>query len=89
MRTVFIHVIGHVQGVYYRATAKEVADQFGVKGVVRNERDRSVYIEAQGSDEAIREFIAWCRRGPVRARVEEVRISEGNEQVYSDFKISR
>ena len=48
MKRLTIQVIGEVQGVFYRATSKAVADQLGVKGYVMNQPDGSVYIEAEG-----------------------------------------
>jgi acylphosphatase len=43
-----IKVTGKVQGVFFRASTKAVADQLGVKGFVKNLSDGSVYIEAAG-----------------------------------------
>ncbi|MBL0927392.1 MAG: acylphosphatase [Phycisphaerales bacterium] len=41
---------GRVQGVGFRATARELAGEFpGVSGWVRNQRDGSVTLNAQGS----------------------------------------
>ena len=36
-----IRVVGKVQGVFYRASTKTVADELGVKGWVKNEVDGS------------------------------------------------
>lgn len=41
---------GRVQGVGFRYTAIRAANSLGVSGWVRNERDGSVTVEAQGSD---------------------------------------
>ena len=43
-----IKVFGKVQGVFYRATTKSVADDLRLTGWVRNEADGSVSIIAQG-----------------------------------------
>ncbi|MFB6307312.1 MAG: acylphosphatase, partial [Flavobacteriales bacterium] len=48
-----IRVRGKVQGVFYRATMVENAMRWGIKGFVRNETDGSVYIEAEGDEEAL------------------------------------
>ena len=81
-----IKVRGKVQGVFYRATTKAVADQLGVKGFVSNEADGSVYIEAEGDAPMIEEFLAWCHEGPDRARVEQVESSEGEMKNYRNFE---
>lgn len=39
---------GHVQGVYFRATAQELARRRALVGFVRNLRDGSVELEVQG-----------------------------------------
>ncbi|HNU41845.1 MAG TPA: acylphosphatase, partial [Cyclobacteriaceae bacterium] len=46
-----ILVTGTVQGVYYRASTKQKADELGIKGFVRNQPDGSVYIEAEAPAE--------------------------------------
>ena len=45
-----ITVKGKVQGVFYRASTKAVADQLGVKGYIRNEPNGDVSIAAEGDD---------------------------------------
>jgi acylphosphatase len=52
-----IRVNGRVQGVFFRASTKEVADQLGVRGFVRNEPDGKVYIEAEADEEALKRFV--------------------------------
>ena len=88
-KSVSILVSGKVQGVFYRASTKEVADQLGVKGFVRNEPNGDVYIEAVTSEETLNQFITWCKRGPARAVVAEVHIKEIGLQNFSDFRIER
>jgi acylphosphatase len=75
-----------VQGVFFRASAKEMADELGVKGFVRNEPDGSVVIEAEGIDEALHEFTLWCRVGPKHARVRQVEIEKGEWVGFDDFR---
>ncbi len=69
-----IHVLlaGRVQGVFFRRSAAEAAARLGVSGWVKNLPDGRVELEAEGSPEAVEAFLAFCRRGPERARVEEV-----------------
>jgi len=43
-----ITVKGRVQGVGFRYSAMEAAEELGIKGFVRNMPDGSVYIEAEG-----------------------------------------
>lgn len=74
-KRVRLHVIGIVQGVYYRATARERAEKLGLTGWVRNVDDGSVLLEAQGPVDRIEALIVWCWEGPSGARVEDVEVS--------------
>ena len=82
-----ITVKGHVQGVFYRATTKAVADQLGVKGVVRNEPDGSVFIEAEADSVALDLFLDWCKEGPEHADVISVETHEGELKNYRNFEV--
>lgn len=82
-----IKVTGKVQGVFYRASTKAVADQLGVKGFVKNEEDGSVYIEAEGDKLMIEAFLEWCHEGPDRARIEQVECNEGELKNYRNFEV--
>lgn len=88
-RHVNIKVSGRVQGVYFRATARDVANALGLKGFVRNERDDSVYIEAEGDSVRIDQFLDWCRQGPPQAVVDNVEVTDGAVKGYKEFEIRR
>jgi acylphosphatase len=89
MKHVSIRVSGVVQGVFFRASTKEKADQLGIKGNVRNEHDGSVAILAEGDDTAIEEFIGWCREGPRLSRVDKCVVEESAVQHFNGFHIVR
>ncbi len=82
-----IKVKGKVQGVFYRATTKAVADQLGVKGFVKNEADGSVYIEAEGEAVMIESFLEWCQEGPDRAQIDHIESNEGEMKNYRNFEV--
>ncbi len=82
-----IKVFGRVQGVGYRAFALRIARSFGLKGYVRNMRDGSVYIEAEGTQEILDQFISQCKAGPGWAHVEKVIKSEAPVQSYKEFSV--
>jgi len=84
-----IHVSGKVQGVFFRASTKQKADELGIKGFVRNERDGRVFIEAEGEEEKLSTFIDWCKQGPRHAHVEHCDVKEITFQSYTSFEISR
>ncbi len=89
MKCKVFKVSGKVQGVFFRASAKEQADLLGIRGIVRNERDGSVYIDAEGEEDALHHFMQWCKVGPKRADVAEVKVSEVEPRHYSSFEITR
>ncbi|MGO8969671.1 MAG: acylphosphatase [Myxococcaceae bacterium] len=69
-----IHVIlsGRVQGVFFRRATVEVAERLGLAGWVQNLGDGRLELEAEGSEEALDAFLAFCRRGPEAARVDQL-----------------
>ena len=83
-----IIVKGKVQGVFFRTNTKRTADGLDIKGQVKNLPDGSVWIAAEGEEEPMEEFIAWCRHGPPLAKVSEVTIETGEVQNYKIFEVS-
>lgn len=88
MRTVQLRIKGKVQGVFYRATAKDVAEETGIKGWVKNTPEGDVEIVASGEDGQLEKFIAWCREGPPRARVTDVIVTEKDSIRFENFSIA-
>lgn len=84
-----LHIRGHVQGVFYRQSARTEAARLGLTGYARNNPDGTVTIEAEGTPEALDALVAWCQQGPPVARVEEVEVSAGPVQGYAEFVVQR
>jgi acylphosphatase len=74
-----IRIVGQVQGVGYRDALCYEADRRGVAGWVRNRADGSVEAFLQGSPEDVALVIAWARRGPPAARVDDVQIEPAED----------
>ena len=89
MKTIRLTVKGKVQGVFYRASAKNIADQLAITGWIKNLPDRNVEISATSSEELLQQFIDWCRQGPPRAVVEEVIIEDLQFETFTGFRIIR
>lgn len=83
-----LSIRGKVQGVWFRASTKRRAEELGIRGIVRNEPDGSVYAELEGDKEVIDKMLEWCNHGPELAKVDEVVVSEGILQHYTTFEIS-
>jgi acylphosphatase len=85
-----IRIRGRVQGVYYRASMVQEAQQAGLTGWVRNCADGSVEAVAEGSRAAIESLLAWCRQGPPGARVASVDVNwEAATGSFSGFIVKR
>lgn len=82
-----IKVQGRVQGVFYRAATKEKAEELDLVGFARNEPDNSVYIEVEGKEENLKQFINWCKSGSDNAEVQNLDIQEGKIKNFSKFEI--
>lgn len=91
MATVHLIIKGEVQGVFYRATAKEVAEDLQITGWIRNSRNGDVEAMVSGNEISIKQFIEWCRKGPRKAVVEEVFVKEADnvENDFDGFQILR
>lgn len=85
LRTRRLLIRGRVQGVGFRYSMVGAAARFRVTGWVRNRRDGSVEAVVQGTGEAVDAMIAWARRGPDAAIVENVEVSEA-EGEFSEFE---
>jgi acylphosphatase len=82
-------VTGHVQGVFYRATIQNWAQQHGIKGVAENRPDGSVYVRAQGSETALEQLVEKLWEGSQAAQVENVAVTWGEPDEYLDDFITR
>lgn len=89
MATIHLCISGKVQGVFFRATAKEVAEKLGVKGWIKNTWDDDVEAMATGSEEAVQKFIEWCWVGPRKAEVENVIVTKKEETPFENFSVIR
>lgn len=80
-------ITGRVQGVGFRNFTQMRARRLGVTGWVRNERDGSVRLEAEGPREALDTLVEAVQQGPRMARVENVEVdwSDAND----DFEVFR
>jgi acylphosphatase len=88
MQHVNIKVFGDVQGVFFRHFTKKTAETLGIKGFVRNLDDGTVYIEAEGDEQKLREFSTWCNHGPPGASVLKIVQTPSQDcNGFSEFEI--
>ncbi len=82
-----LKVTGRVQGVYYRATICQIANEMNLTGYVMNMPDWSVLIEVEGARDQLNEFRMLCEKGTVSSVVNEIVVVTGEVKGYTDFKI--
>ena len=80
-------VSGHVQGVWYRQSCRDVAVAAGVQGWVRNKADGTVEAVLEGEPEAVERVLTWMRVGPSRAVVADVRVTHEPPEQESSFVV--
>jgi acylphosphatase len=82
-----IKVFGRVQGVNFRSAAETKAADLGIAGFIKNEADGSLYLEAEGEEAELRNFVDWCKTGTPWSEVERVEVSEGGTRNFIDFEV--
>ena len=87
MKRAHVKIYGRVQGVWFRASTKEMADKLGIKGWVRNMPDGTVEAVFEGDDKSVEKMIEWCHRGPPLARVDRVEVEYEEPQGETSFRI--
>lgn len=73
MARVRLELSGVVQGVGFRAFARDLARRMDLAGWVRNRESGSVELAVEGDDASVAAFLARVERGPAGALVEESR----------------
>ena len=82
-----VSVYGRVQGVFFRAWARQQAAELGVNGWVRNCPDGRVDAHIEGEEPAIEQLVERFRRGPPAARVEDLKMWEVELFDFDDFEV--
>lgn len=88
MKCFTIKIHGDVQGIGFRYSAREKAKELNVNGFVRNEPNGTVYIEAEGEEENLMNFLKWCYKGPSFSKIKKVDCkTDDRVWQFDDFKI--
>lgn len=89
MPTKHLLIKGKVQGVFYRATARETAEKLHITGWIKNTNVGDVEAMVSGTAEQLQAFIAWCKQGPPKAVVTSVEAREEVEKIFEKFMVVR
>ena len=80
-------VRGRVQGVFFRDSIRQRADQRSVAGWVQNNHDGTVEAVFEGAEEAVESLVAYCSEGPRGAEVEDVDVAEEEVEGLASFDV--
>jgi acylphosphatase len=82
-----VYVTGKVQGVYFRATTRDEAQDRDLDGWVRNLDDGRVEAVFEGPEAAVEEMVEFCHEGSSAAEVEDVDVTYEDPQDEGPFRV--
>ncbi|MFW6017816.1 MAG: acylphosphatase [Halapricum sp.] len=82
-----VFVSGRVQGVFFRATTREEARQYGVDGWVKNLDDGRVEAVFEAPRADVEAMVEFCHEGSPQARVENVEVEYEQPRGLDGFEI--
>ncbi|TVP54965.1 MAG: acylphosphatase [Halomonadaceae bacterium] len=71
-----VTISGNVQGVGFREATRKKATPMGITGYAKNLADGRVQVKACGDEEAVNRLLQWLHKGPERAQVTDVAVTE-------------
>ncbi len=89
MKTVHLKITGKVQGVFFRASAKDIANLQKICGWIKNANDDTVEALITGETEDVEAFILWSKQGPEKASVKHVKVTDMELKEFDSFKVIR
>lgn len=78
---------GKLKNIGFRFTAMQAAYKYGVTGFTRIKSNGAIYIEVEGEDENLNNFLNWCKTGPVGAVIENMETIEAELKDFTAFDI--
>lgn len=86
--SVIIKIYGRVQGVFLRHNTCQKANELDIVGYISNLPDGSVFIQAQGEEEKLKELIVWIKSSPGQSKMEQVEVEWApSEEKFDGFNI--
>ncbi|MFC6755789.1 MULTISPECIES: acylphosphatase [Haloarcula] len=83
-----VYVSGKVQGVFFRATTRDRAQETGVDGWVKNLDDGRVEAVFEGDPDAVDAMVDFCYEGSDMASVSTVEVEEEAPEGIDGFEIA-
>ncbi len=89
IKSLQIQVTGRVQKVGFRFNAQDTALKLRLNGFVMNNTDGSVYMEVEGDEDSLNQFLIWCHQGPEWSMVTGVKVVEQDIKGYEGFFVKK
>ncbi len=89
MKTVQLKITGKVQGVFFRASARDIAKQNNISGWIKNNDRHEVEAIITGNEKDIDAFIEWSKIGPEKADVQNVIVIDKDLCLFDSFEVIR
>lgn len=80
-------VTGIVQGVYFRASAQNMAIDLGLSGYAHNQEDGTLEVMVCGEESNVEQMLNWLEQGPDEAEVDEVLVENTHSRDINHFSI--
>jgi acylphosphatase len=84
-RRLIVH--GKVQGVFFRDSTRQAAENEGASGWAANRDDGSVEVVLEGPPAAVEAVVQFCRLGPVSADVSSVDVAAEEPEGLPGFQM--
>lgn len=87
-KRIHVYYSGRVQGVGFRITAEETAQDLGVVGWVKNLRDGRVEVVAEAEEATLERFLEAIRTGSMKNFIKQVELSWSDaSDTFDEFEI--
>ena len=88
MKTLKVKIFGNFQGGFLKKLIKERADELGIRGFVRSDKDLALEVYIEGIDERVRAMIEILKSEAERAKAKDIKIDRIAHQGFEGFKDS-
>ncbi len=82
-----VYISGNVQGVFFRDSTRQKAEELGLVGWVKNMPDGRVEAVFEGPSSAVQEMLDWCKEGPSQATVEDIDAEHEEPEELTSFEV--
>ena len=91
MYRIRVMISGDVQGVFFRISTQDKANELGLTGWVKNLFTNAVEILAEGERDELGVFAGWLHEGPPNATIDKISIEweEQSDKEFTSFEIHR